>query len=119
MTINTVEALIYAYKNGQRIFHNLELEDQPDSFVGVDLRNADLSGSIIVGDFSRANLKSVIFNNCNLKTSSFNKADLRNAVFINTALCSTTFKGSQLEGSDFTGASFHGHVMKPGEFPNW
>ena len=83
--------ILQRYKNGDRDFHALEIEDpgpyenvggrfvsltEPESFRGAVLDGADFSTAFIVADFTGASLRSSKFVSANVKTSAFDNADL-------------------------------------------
>lgn len=119
MKLKRVEDLLKLYSKGIRDFNGLELEEDPEGFVGVNLSNSNFENSFIIGNFTGANLKNVSFIGANLKTSRFNNANLENANFSKAALCATEFKGAILLGTIFTSAYFHSSVLEAGEVPNW
>ncbi len=119
MELKKVEDLLKLYSEGIRDFSGLELEEDPEGFVGVNLSNSNFENSFIVGNFTGANLKNVSFICANVKTSRFNNANLENVNFSKAALCATEFKGAILSGATFTGAYFHSSILKAGEVPSW
>ena len=119
MEIFTVRKLKEKYTGGERNFSGIEIEENPNEFIGVCLEGCDFSQSFICGNFSGASLRGSNFSNANLKTSLFEKADLEGCNFSNSALCATTFKGANLKGAVFSGAYFHSCKLGEGEIPNW
>ena len=82
-------AILKAYKNGIRVFKNIEIER--GSFFGETLQGIVIEDSRIYADFRNANLKNAIFRNSFLKMSDFRYANLTKAHFENVNLELTQF----------------------------
>jgi uncharacterized protein YjbI with pentapeptide repeats len=111
--------LLDDYGNGIRRFRLRSNSGNILVLDGVNLEEADFSGSFLLASFRNCNLRGASFKNANVKTCDFTGANLINADFRNAALCSTTFIDANMEGADFKDSFFHGHDLKAGEVPHW
>jgi uncharacterized protein YjbI with pentapeptide repeats len=113
----TSAEIIQRYKNGERLFADLELYNGTYDFSACVLDDADFSRSSIYASFTGASLVRAKFLNAYIKTSEFTNADLRGAIFEGAAIDGCTFDGANLSGASFAGASEQGYVYQAGEFP--
>jgi uncharacterized protein YjbI with pentapeptide repeats len=75
----------------------------------ADLEGADLSGATLRGtNFSRANLKGVLFRGADARGAKFQKADLYKADFTGANLSDADFEDAEVDGAVFTGADGYG-----------
>ncbi|HEY1137634.1 MAG TPA: pentapeptide repeat-containing protein [Xanthomonadaceae bacterium] len=114
----TSTEIIQRYKNGERLFADLELYNGTYDFSACVLDDADFSRSSFYASFSGASLVRAKFINAYIKTSDFTNADLRDAVFECAAIDGCIFDGANLSGASFAGASEQGYVYQAGEFPH-
>ena len=119
MKIINEEEIIKKYREGERDFSGIELDDKTYNFQSIELEGVDFSNSYITANFKDSKLKNAKFNNSNIKTCDFQNADLTNTDFRNTLLESTEFTGAILNGANFENARNYAYVMKKGEIPNW
>lgn len=121
------------YASGERDFRDLDIADpapfrledgrfvsvdEPESFRGAALDDADFGGAFIVADFTGAGLARCRFVGANVKTCVFDQADLTSCDFSDAALDGATFERARLVGAVFTGASVQGHRLRTGELPS-
>jgi uncharacterized protein YjbI with pentapeptide repeats len=119
MSVTSFDQLIARYAEGHRNFQNSELDSESGDLRGLDLSDADFSGSFIVADFRSSILRNAHFRHANVKTCDFRGADLRNADFRDAALEATEFQNALLEGAQFAGAGNHGRILRDNEQPDW
>lgn len=91
--------LLRRYADGERSFREMDVQ-HPDALAldNATLAEVDFSGSFLLGNFRRANLRGSSFRNANVKTCDFSDADLTGADFRGAALEATTFKGAIMTG---------------------
>ncbi|MFZ4555601.1 MAG: pentapeptide repeat-containing protein [Pseudanabaena sp.] len=93
LTPITATALLAKYAEGQRDFRNIQLTGaQGDRLQGQDLRNINLSGSIV----EKIDLRQVILKNANLDNIKLAKVDLRGADLSNSSLIDANLSFSNL-----------------------
>jgi len=93
LTPITATTLLAKYAEGQRDFRNIQLTGaQGDRLQGQDLRNINLSGSIV----EKIDLRQVILKNANLDNIKLAKVDLRGADLSNSSLIDANLSFSNL-----------------------
>lgn len=90
----TVEELLIAYRNGQRLFENWDFNDDDSSVAHETFSNAVFQHCFMFLNFRNTILSNTQFISCNLKTADFRGADLSNALFKNCSVESTLFNGA-------------------------
>jgi len=98
------EAFLKLYKNGQRLFKDIEFID------GIDLSNEILNDI----EFKDCSLFDAIFNNAQLRNSKFNGCNLKCTDFRNANLTNATFKYFSCESSMFEDAIITNAVFNQG-----
>jgi hypothetical protein len=114
---NLVPFVLEHYKNGQRRFEDLDMENE--SFEGEDLEGIIFDGCSLYISFRGANLKNAQFLNGGIKTCDFQQADLTNAWFENLAVESSEFAGSIVENTFFDNNYAYGQAFSQADFDNW
>jgi len=117
LKIKTVEQLIEAYKSGQRIFIELEFEDN-ESFHGKNLSGSTFKNCWFIADFTSSNLEDCIFIDSNLKTSDFRNSNLRGATIKNCSVESTSWKGAIVDDFCFENNFHYGAIIGQIDFMN-
>lgn len=115
----TIADIALRYATGERAFRSIEIDPAARRLGSLILEEADFSGSWVVADFRKANLRGASFRNANVKTCDFSGADLTNADFRGAALDATIFKGATMNGASFAGATISGSELTDGELPTW
>lgn len=111
------ESILEQYRNGQRHFVNLDLENE--SFDDQNLQDAVFEHCLFYASFRRANLRNAKFINGNIKTCDFREADLTNAHFEDLAVESAQFAGAKIEGIFFDNNWAYGQKVTRADFDNW
>ena len=113
----TVAEIIARYRDGVRVFIDLDLEDEMD-FADAHLQGAIFDGTwLSEASFRGCKLQHASFRRCNLKCTDFRGADLRNTVFCEAALECSEFAGAILDGAIFTGSTSYGYTLKDDDLP--
>ena len=110
-------SILTRYKEGDRSFVFLDLDDTNHDYSGATLAEADFTGCFITASFLGANLEGAIFKDANVKTCDFTGANLQGASFEGSAIDGAVFVGANLKGASFLGASEQGRVYQAGELP--
>ena len=98
--IETVEALIQAYTEGERNFTGASLASV--DLKGTDLKGADLSYSDLSdADLSQANLRGVDLSYAILRGANLSNADLRGAMLIGSDLQEAILTAADLKDADY------------------
>jgi len=126
------QALIAAYKRGERDFSEVRLDnaalrkvDLSDArFVQAHLQKADLRGSVMMNvDFGRANLGGANLRDCDLRSSYFVNADLQGANLQGANLRETSMTNANLRGANLQNADLTGSNITPNQIAqartNW
>ena len=108
--LETAEALLEAYANGERSFMDYDLD-------GCSLRNVNLSGvkflkCFLSCDFQGANFTGTRFEGCNLKTALFGKANLTDAVITKCSVESIDFTNANIKNLKFDENYYMGSVLQ-------
>jgi uncharacterized protein YjbI with pentapeptide repeats len=114
---NLVPFVLEQYKNGQRYFENLDMENE--SFEGQDLEGIVFENCSLYISFRGANLKNAKFINGAIKTCDFQEADLTNAHFENLGVESSEFARSKTENTYFDNNWAYGQAVTQADFDNW
>ena len=102
LTPITAVSLLARYAEGQRDFRYIQLTGtQGDRLQGQDLRNINLSGSVL----ERVDLRQVIFKNANLNGIKLVKVDLRGADLSNSSLIDANLAFSNLSEANLSQAN--------------
>lgn len=102
LTPITSTSLLAKYAEGQRDFRSVQLTGaQGDRLQGQDLRNINLSGSVL----ERVDLRQVIFKNANLNGIQLVKVDLRGADLSNANLIGANLSLSNLSEANLSQAN--------------
>ncbi len=102
LTPITAISLLAKYTEGQRDFRYIQLTGtQGDRLQGQDLRNINLSGSVL----ERVDLRQVIFKNANLNGIKLIKVDLRGADLSNSSLIDANLAFSNLSEANLSQAN--------------
>jgi len=102
LTPITATTLLAKYGEGQRDFRNVQLTGaQGDRLQGQDLRNINLSGSVL----EKIDLRQVILKNANLDNIKLAKVDLRGADLSNSSLIDANLSFSNLAEANLTQAN--------------
>ncbi|HEX5244989.1 MAG TPA: pentapeptide repeat-containing protein [Tepidisphaeraceae bacterium] len=85
----------------------------PAIFKGAVLTESAFRGVTVIGDFDRADLRSVEFSECAMRSASFRQANLQSAGFFGCDLVDADFSNANagdavFEDTDMTGARFDG-----------
>lgn len=115
--MNKINEILEKYKNGERDFSSIQLDDQIYDFSGLDLRGVNFSNSWIFANFSNSDLSNSNFEGANIKTCVFEGANLKHANFSQAKIESAIFKNTEMENTIFLGASCYGHVFGENEKP--
>jgi len=102
--LNTEELLIL-FKNGQKEFHNIEVET--GSLIVKNLEGIKFNECILAIDFTDSNLKNSVFMDSNIKTCIFKNSNLTNSKFINNSVCATDFKNAIIDNIIFEDNYYH------------
>lgn len=113
--IRTPEQFLDCYKNGQRVFTNLEFENG-ENFSSLDLSGATFRNCWLCVDFTKTNLTACKFIDCNIKTTDFTEANLRGASIINCAVESTVYKGAIIKDFIFENNSCYSSTLGQEDF---
>jgi len=114
---NLAESILEQYRNGQRYFTDLDLENE--SFDDQDLQDAVFENCCLYSSFRRTNLRNVKFINGNIKTCDFREADLTNAHFENLAVESSQFARAKIDGIYFDNNWAYGQKVTKADFDKW
>jgi hypothetical protein len=114
---NLVPFVLEHYKNGQRYFEDLDLENE--SFEGEDLEGIIFDRCLLYVSFRGANLKNAQFLNGGIKTCDFQEADLTNARFENLNVESSQFAGSTTTNIYFDNNWAYGQAVTQDDFNDW
>lgn len=114
---NFAESILEKYRNGQRHFIDLDLENE--SFDDQDLRDVVFENCFLYSSFRRANLRNSKFINGNIKTCDFREADLTNAHFENLAVESSQFARAKIDGIFFDNNWAYGQKVTRADFDKW
>jgi uncharacterized protein YjbI with pentapeptide repeats len=95
--IKTIQDFLAAYKNGQRLFINLDLEEEQGGVSGEVLQDCIFENCFLFLDFRNADLTNSDFLSCNIKTADFRNAILTNTLFKNCSVESIMFKGAKVD----------------------
>ncbi len=99
-SVETAEALLEAYRIGQRNFANTSLVSADLS--GVDLKGADLSyADFSDADLSQASLRGADLSYARLCGTNLTAADLRGAMLIGTDLREAIVEQTQFQAADY------------------
>lgn len=101
------ETIVEAYKNGIRVFRNIEIEN--GSFFGENLEGIIIENSRIYADFRNANLKNAIIKNSYFKMSDFRYTNLTNAHFEGVNIELTQFDHAIIKDFTFKNNSAFGN----------
>ncbi len=102
LTPITAVSLLTRYAEGQRDFRYIQLTGtQGDRLQGQDLRNINLSGSVL----ERVDLRQVIFKNANLNGIKLVKVDLRGVDLSNSSLIDANLAFSNLSEANLSQAN--------------
>ena len=115
--IKTVGQLIDAYKSGQRLFVELEFENN-ESFHGQNLSGSTFKNCWFIVDFTNSNLEDCIFIESNLKTSDFRNSNLKGATIKNCLVESTRWKGAAIDNLNFENNFHYGATVGQSDFVN-
>lgn len=114
---NLVPFILEQYQNGQRVFKELDLENE--SFDGQDLEGIVFDGCLLYVSFRGANLRNARFINSGIKTCDFQQADLTNAHFENLSVERAEFSGSITENTYFDNNWAYGQAVGQSDFEEW
>jgi len=114
---NFAENILELYRNGQRYFADLDLENE--SFDDQDLQDAVFENCFLYSSFRRTNLRNAKFINGNIKTCDFREADLTNAHFENLAVESSQFARAKIDGIYFDNNWAYGQKVTKSDFDKW
>jgi uncharacterized protein YjbI with pentapeptide repeats len=114
---NFAESILEQYRNGQRYFVDLELENE--SFDYQDLQDAVFENCFFYSSFRNTNLRNAKFINGNIKTCDFREADLTNAHFENLAVESSQFARAKIDGIYFDNNWAYGQKVTKADFDKW
>ena len=113
--IKNISEFIEHYKNGQRVFVDLEFENG-ESFSGLDISGTTFKNCWFCADFSNANLTDCKFIDSNIKTSDFSNANLTRAEIKGCAVESTEYKGATITDFIFEDNSCYGFILDLSDF---
>lgn len=113
--IKNIDNLINLYKNGQRLFADLEFENG-ESFSGLEISGTTFKNCWFCADFSNANLTDCKFIDSNIKTSDFSNANLTRAEIKGCSVESTEFKGVTITDFNFEDNSAYGNTLDLNDF---
>jgi uncharacterized protein YjbI with pentapeptide repeats len=113
--IKNISEFIDLYKNGQRLFVDLEFENG-ESFSGLDISGTTFKKCWFCADFSNANLTDYKFIDSNIKASDFSNANLTRAVIKGCAVQSTESKGANITDFNFEDNSAYGSTLDLNDF---
>lgn len=114
---NLVPFVLEHYKNGQRRFEDLDMENE--SFEGANLEGIIFDSCLLYVSFRGANLKNAQFLNGGIKTCNFQEADLTNARFENLSVESSEFARSTITGVHFDNNWAYGQAVTQADFNEW
>lgn len=114
--MKTATEIIEAYKNGQRYFYDLDLDNE--NFDGQNLEEIIFEKCFLYSSFRGANLKGSKFINGNVKTCDFREADLTNSHFENVAIESALFAKAKVDGIYFDNNWCYGQSVSQADFDN-
>jgi hypothetical protein len=114
---NFVPFVLEHYKNGQRRFEDLDMEDE--SFEGADLEGIIFDRCLLYVSFRGANLKNTQFLNGGIKTCDFREADLTNAHFENLSVEGAEFARASIENTFFDNNWAYGQTVTQADFDDW
>lgn len=114
---NLVALVLEQYKNGQRYFSDLDIEDE--SFEGQNLEGIVFENCLLYARFCGANLRNAKFINGAIKTCDFRKSDLTNAHFEHLSVESAEFAGSITTGVYFNNNWSYGQAVTQADFEDW
>lgn len=115
--MKTAEEIIEAYKNGQRYFVDVEMENE--NFDGQNLEGIIFENCFLYSSFRKANLKNAKFINGNVKTCDFTGANLTNAHFENVSVEGVLFNGAKKDGVYFDNNWCYGNRVTQKHFEDW
>jgi len=104
-----------AYKNGQRLFLDLDFE-YLDGFSNNDFSDIVFEGCFLYVDFRNSNLTNAKFIGCNIKEIDLRQANLTNALMTNCLVESALFKGATVNGFKFLDNYYYGLTLGQVEF---
>ena len=113
--INSVGQLLDAYKSGQRLFVDLEFENN-ESLHGFNLSGSTFKNCWFIADFTNSNLEGCIFIDSNLKTSDFRNSNLKSATVKNCLVESTVWKEANIENFNFENNFHYGATVGQTDF---
>ncbi|HRE75995.1 MAG TPA: pentapeptide repeat-containing protein [Flavobacteriales bacterium] len=113
--IKKISEFIEHYKNGQRLFVDLEFENG-ESFSGLDISGTTFKNCWFCADFSNANLTDCKFIDSNIKTSDFTNANLTRAEIKGCAVESTEYNGATITDFKFEDNSAYGNILGLNDF---
>ncbi len=113
--INSITQLLEAYKEGQRLFLELEFEND-ESLIGQNLSGSIFKNCWFIVDFSNSNLEDCIFIDSNLKVSDFRNSNLKNAKVERCLIESTRWQGANIENFEFKNNYHYGATVGQEDF---
>lgn len=114
---NFAENILEQYRNGQRHFTDLDLENE--NFENQNLQDAVFDNCFLYSSFRGANLRNTRFINGNIKTCDFRDADLTNAHFENLSVENAQFARAKTKGIYFDNNWVHGQKVTIADFEEW
>lgn len=114
---NLVPYVLEHYKNGQRHFKDLDMENE--SFEGQDLEGIVFENCLLYVSFRRANLQNARFTNGGIKTCNFQEANLTGAHFENLSVEGAEFAYSKTVNFCFENNWAYGQPVGQAEFDHW
>jgi uncharacterized protein YjbI with pentapeptide repeats len=114
--IKTIQHFLDAYKNGQRSFINLELDEEIGGVSGELLHDCIFEHCFLFLDFRNADLTNSKFLSCNIKTADFRNAILSNTLFKNCSVESIMFKGAKVDYLIFEENYCYGSIVGQKDF---